>query len=511
MVLDAGKQERVSFVNIGIKRKNTGTVSAVNGTFSLQISQQQENDTLTFSMVGYYELNVPITSLLNKAPGTFRLKTKIKELEAVNVTAQKYREQRFGLKNNSLINFGDGSMNQNDIFEIAQLIHTGKAKSKITSVNLFIVNTVTDSVTFRVNFYSLYNKKPGARLVEKNILKTCLVKEGWLSVNLAEHNIYLSGDFVAGIEFIPRTKNKPVYYGIKLGGASKSFMRTSSQGDWTMPPHHYRLYVTALVAEMPQGLPDEEKETPPTARFFSKIVNDSFSVFVALPEGHGRKKEQPLSVVYVLDANMYFDPLAAFLKEKGMRDKILVGIGYKHAAEMDSLRQRDYTFPEEGRGSGFSISGGGDKFYDFIGQELIPYIDHTYGTATADRCLMGHSLGAYFTLYALYRDLAENRQTFNYYTAPSPSLEYKQAWLNRQFKNMRRPADTSSRQVFVSYEGRKDEEDAALNGLEQYNDFIQILSGEAFRQVRFEHRFYPDFGHMETALPAFFKALAEIK
>lgn len=508
-VVSAGTQEPLSFVNIGIRRKNTGTLSAENGTFLLQLKAGQESDTLTFSLVGYKELSLPVKAILDGSQVIFGLRANVRELKTVTVSSENTTQRRFGIKKNSLINFGDASLQQNDIFEIAQLIRLPPSSSKITSAHLFIVKAKSDSVTFRINFYRLVNGRPAGRLVEKSILHTCRAQEGWLTVDLVPHDLCLSGDVVLGIEFIPGEKNKPLHYGLKIGGTSKSFLRTSSLGEWTVPPAHYRMYLTALVngaAKRPAG--DEETDTPPTLRLFSKAVNDSFSVFVALPAGYRAKKANSLSVVYLLDANMYFDALAVFLKEQKIRNKILVGIGYRDAAEMDSLRNRDYTVPGN---DGSSLCGGGSRFLSFINEELIPCIGKKYGTEKSSRTLMGHSLGGYFTIYALQQDLAGRSQAFNNYVAPSPSLEYHQGWLNRQLGSMQAVSGTAGRQVFVCFEGKIDQEDVSEKGREHYQELVRILSGSTFSSVRLQQRLYADFGHMETALPEFFKALREIK
>src|SRR6218665_2915472 len=314
MVLDALNGEPLPFVNIGIKRKNTGTVSSPAGSFSFQALPAHQHDTLTFSMVGYYDLAVPVRELLHGGTNTIRLREKTTSLKAVTISAQKVRERAFGIKNNhSLFNFVDGSVNRNDIFEIAQLVKLNNGPAKIISLNLYVTESIKDSAIFRINFYRLQNGRPAERLVEKNMVQKLSVKEGWLRFDLSQQNIYLQGDVVVGLEFIPTPgKNTPVYYGLKLGGSSKSFVRSSSQGDWETPPHHYRLFVTALVADtkdQPAGTYDEEKETAPAVSFFSQQVKDSFSIFVHLPKDHG-KTGRVFPVVYLLDANAYFDALA---------------------------------------------------------------------------------------------------------------------------------------------------------------------------------------------------------
>src|SRR5690606_10805484 len=101
------------------------------------------------------------------------------------------------------------------------------------------------------------------------------------------------------------------------------------------------------------------------------------------------------------DGNAYFDAVANsvdnYIQGKNISvDPIVVGIGYENAYVMDSLRNRDYTYPEALPADSFTVSGKGDKFYDFIKAKLVPHIDSIYRTDKTNRTIMGHSFGGYF-------------------------------------------------------------------------------------------------------------------
>ncbi len=515
VVLDKDTKEVLPFVNIGIRQKNIGTSSLIDGTFSIQIPTRNENDTLTISMVGYYDLNMPIKNITTSDKSTFQLKIKTIDLQQGVVSTRKLVEQKFGIKNNkALIHFLDGSTNQNDIFEIAQLINLDTTISKITSVNLHINNPRKDSGIFRINFYQFDGVRPGERIIEKSIVQKKDIKEGWLRFDLSAYDIHLSGRFVVAIEFIPTPmKNNPIYYEVKLGGSSKSFVRTSSQGDWAVPPHHYRLFVTALVSDKKHKIhpeDSEEKETVPTATLFSQFVNDSFSIFVSLPKNYSPKKNQNFPVIYLLDGNAYFDIIANEMVEKHT-NAILVGIGYKDAVAMMSLRDRDYTYPIESSKDTFKISGGGDKFLSFIAHELVPYIDSTYQTALGERTLMGHSLGGYFTLFALEEMLLEKNMLFKYFVAASPSIEYCGNYLPKQFQKIIGNNIPDQPYLLLTIGGKEDANDGTgTMQMDNFNSLEAILSNKQNGKINVATEIYPTFGHMETAIPTFTKALKKI-
>lgn len=509
VVLDVENQAVLPFVNIGIKHKNIGTTSSLEGKFSIQIPQQNENDTLTFSMVGYDELNLPIQTIIGNNLKTFQLKGKVTELNTVTVVGKKLVEKKNGISNNTgIIHFTDASTNQDDIFEIAQLIKLDTLLSKITSVNLHINEARIDSGTFRINFYGFDGIRPTERISEKIIIQTHPINEGWLKFDLTQHNVYFKGNVIVAIEFIPtEKKSNPIYYELKLGGSSKSFVRTSSQGEWAIPPHHYQLFITALVSEKKKQMDDEEKETVPTKILFSERVKDSFSIFISLPKDYG-KKQQTLPVIYLLDANVYFDIVANTMAEN-KTNAILVGIGYSDFIKMDSLRERDYTFPKASSQDSLPISGGADKFLAFIKEELIPYVDGNYTTDTNKRTIMGHSLGGYFVLYALKEELIKNQTDITHFVAASPSLDYCDNYLMKEFKHTAIDSSPILKIVSVSFGGKEDSEDGgtATIGIDNFNSFCKLLSEKNTSNIKLKKEIYPTFRHMETAIPTFSSAL----
>ncbi len=328
--------------------------------------------------------------------------------------------------------------------------------------------------------------------------------------------MYLKGSFVVAIEFIPtKKKNNPIYYEVKLGGSSKSFVRTNSQGEWSVPPHHYRLFVTALVADKKNKSHQdnsEERESIPVTTLFSESVKDSFSVFISLPQGYTKKKNQNFPVIYLLDANVYFDIVANAIRENNT-NAILVGIGYKDFVMMDSLRNRDYTFPKALPQDSFLISGGADSFLFFLRSDLVPYIEKIYRTDSNNRTLMGHSLGGYFTLYALEQAMLNKNYLFKNYVAASPSLEYCNSYLIKQFQNISGDDKTNQQTLFLTFGAREDSEDGGTGtaGFDNYNSLITLLSDSRFKNIKVKSEVYPAFGHMETAVPSFAKLLQEIK
>ncbi len=510
-VIDFDDKSNLSFVNIGIKNKNIGTVCSDLGAFSILINEKHLNDTLTFSIVGYNELSLSIRQIIASKKEIFPLKVKAIQLKQVAITARKLVENKYGIKKtNPKLHFVDASINQKDIFEIAQLIKLSPYSSKLTSINLLINKPSADSGNFRVNFYDFDGIKPTKRLVEINITEKRAITSGWLKFDLRKYNIYLKGQIIASIEFIPDKKNNSIHYEVKLGGTSQSFVRSSSLGEWNTPPHHYRMFVTTLEesSQNKTEVDTEEEEINPNVRLFSKNVNDTFSLFINLPKDYNKKKSNVYPAIFLLDANVYFDIIRTSVKKIKENNKfiepIIIGIGYKDFITCDSLRNRDYTYPVALPKDSFSISGGAVKFLDFIEKELIPYINKNLRTDTTNRTLMGHSLGGYFTLFALQNEQQKKTNVFRNYISASPSLEYSNQFLYSQFKNISSNClDKNKRTLLLTTGALEDGEDGGLI----FNSFTKLLMESTFENMTLNKIVYPKTDHMGTAIPTFDKGL----
>ncbi|WP_177191961.1 alpha/beta hydrolase [Parafilimonas terrae] len=236
---------------------------------------------------------------------------------------------------------------------------------------------------------------------------------------------------------------------------------------------------------------------------YSENVKDSFYINVNLPADYTANKNK-YPVVFLLDANLYFDIVAAILdkySEVGLAPSvILVGIGYKDFTAMDSLRNRDDTYPIAIPEYEMSVSGGADRFLSFIDKELVPAIDSMYRTDTAKRTLMGHSLGGYFTSYALLQNLSGKSVSINNYIAASPSLHYNNYYLLDQFKKIDHHKKDNI-QMYITYGGPE------LNESSNQPDVLKQLSEVLGKKIFFKADVYSGLDHMDTQVPTFIKGL----
>ncbi|MBS1935413.1 MAG: alpha/beta hydrolase [Bacteroidetes bacterium] len=253
-----------------------------------------------------------------------------------------------------------------------------------------------------------------------------------------------------------------------------------------------------------------------TFNMYSTEVRDTFSISVRLPVNYKPNRKKPYPVVYLLDANIYFDIIATTLnkyQEIGLAPAvILVGIGYKDFPTLDSLRNRDDTYPVAIPEYEMSVSGGADKFLSFISKDLIPRIDRSFHSDSSKRVIMGHSLAGYFALYTLMQDLSGKTNMFNGYIAASPSVHYNHYYFLDQLKQLPPAAPRTSKiKSFITFGGDEDYEnkdDSTMTKTDKVLSQLKELLGEKQNHaltLRVES--YSNLGHMDTQIPTFIKGL----
>ncbi len=145
--------------------------------------------------------------------------------------------------------------------------------------------------------------------------------------------------------------------------------------------------------------------------FESFKLQERRDVSYYFPEDYDKEKKHPLIVV--LDADYLFDQVVATAKYysrfHGMPASIIVGI---HQSR-ESIRLDDCAFDKQTGLPGEK----GNKFFEFLGMEIIPYLDLNYNTAPF-KMVVGYDITANFENYWLFKD----RSLFNAYINISPTL-----------------------------------------------------------------------------------------
>ncbi|WP_409306481.1 alpha/beta hydrolase [Pectobacterium sp. B1J-3] len=142
-----------------------------------------------------------------------------------------------------------------------------------------------------------------------------------------------------------------------------------------------------------------------------------YRLFVALPRQTASDKGYP--ILYMLDGNAQFPFAVNSYKEENGPAPLIVAIGYQITQAYDvPARTRDYTPPTPIRDPDFAAGGQAEDFYQFLQNQVKPWIEVRYQVDTQRQTLAGHSFGGLFTLYTLFN----HSESFQRYVAASPSI-----------------------------------------------------------------------------------------
>ncbi len=223
--------------------------------------------------------------------------------------------------------------------------------------------------------------------------------------------------------------------------------------------------------------------------FESFKLQERRDVSYYFPEEDGQEKKYPLIVV--LDGDYLFEQVVAttkfYSKFHGMPQSIVVGI---HQSEA-SIRLDDCAFDRE---TGLPSEKGG-KFFEFIGMEIIPYLDLNYSTAPF-KMIVGYDITANFQNYWLFKE----HSMFDAYISISPTLAPDME------VNLPARLGAMNKQIFYQLilEGEKSKQKARIKTLD---NSIKAIDKETLHYYFDE---YPSADHISIATYGLGKAFDNI-
>ena len=236
----------------------------------------------------------------------------------------------------------------------------------------------------------------------------------------------------------------------------------------------------------------------------SSLLSEDRRVLVRLPRHYELDTEARYPVLYKFDGDnqleRYDHSIDILNSIDAIPDLIVVAIPNGRGA-----RNRDLTPAslhqdggEDGQ-KGTGEMGRGDRFLDFLEQELIPYIEKNYRT-TQERILAGHSRGALLVLQSLLSKphLFQARFLFS---APLPRDEQRLIVDTRQFFKAR--PQTNS----FLYGNWGENENEGMN--RSYNAIKMLLTSEAPKGLRWTIERARAADHQRTQIVALPSALYE--
>lgn len=231
-VLDASNNQAIPFVNIGIKKLGTGTVSDENGFYELETSEPQSR--VTFSAIGYLHRTFDWQDLTGY--GNIALEPREYLLDTLELKAKKWSEEDLiiGLnheKRGTSMGFGSTQLGT----EIAALIEIEK-ETFVKSAHFLLNHANGDSMLFRVNIYAFKNGKPGNNLLHENVLIATQQRKGTIDVDLRPFNVVVDHPILLSLEWIKddgKKGNQGISFRAKKSKRKDNlFVKLSSVGDF---------------------------------------------------------------------------------------------------------------------------------------------------------------------------------------------------------------------------------------------------------------------------------------
>ena len=234
-IADKEKNEVLSYVNIGIPNKNTGTVSRKDGSFQINIDERQVSDSLKFSMAGYQSRSIQISNLLNqKGPIVIFLKEDYSELKEVVIVKKALASKIMGNTTSSkFISIGLPLKYLGS--EIGVKIRLGKNPVILKTFSFNISDNRLDTAVFRMNIYNFKKGVPFENIIQKNVIVPVGKQTGRFTVNLTSYKLDMKGDILLSLEWIEGSSSGSGNGAIFLSASflnSATWHRVTSQGEW---------------------------------------------------------------------------------------------------------------------------------------------------------------------------------------------------------------------------------------------------------------------------------------
>ncbi len=234
IIKDVRTGKPIPYVNIGIIKKDKGTVSTYKGKFEFEISLKSMKDTIKLSSIGYQPKSILVKDFVAilKTNPIIKLIPEITKLNEVVVTNKKLKEKTLGNKTKSKKMRG-AFRNAVAGNEVGVKIKIKDSPTFIKKFHANVISNTSEKVKFRLNFYNIKDGVPNEKLIKENIIFSINVKEGQFTLDLEKYDIVVEEDFYSTIELLENQKpEEEVFFSAGLLGNTMAY-RYTSQGEWT--------------------------------------------------------------------------------------------------------------------------------------------------------------------------------------------------------------------------------------------------------------------------------------
>jgi predicted alpha/beta superfamily hydrolase len=231
----------------------------------------------------------------------------------------------------------------------------------------------------------------------------------------------------------------------------------------------------------------------------SRVLNQDRQIYIHLPQLDSADMNKALPVLYLLDGENHFHILSAYieyLRHWRVIPPIIV-VGIVSVDRVKDLTPVNSVINFFGKvDSTYKTSGGNEQFFNFIQQELMPYIKANYKTSPF-KIFAGHSFGGLTAINCMLT----RPDMFDAYIAISPSLWFGNKYVLRLAEQKLPNLSMKNKYFFYSV---GNEDGTFRNDLLKFDKLVQRDSLKTFEH---EYKYYPYEDHMTEPIPAYYDAL----
>lgn len=247
VIMKAGSQEPVPFVNIGVPGKAVGTVADEQGRYRL--SGAAPADTVRISSIGYQPRRLTVQALLTQP--NVQLTENAVALREVKGKAKGYFQRTTRLGFDKAESSTNTNLNPSNLgSELGTVVRLRHRPTKVLNVNFNINDNKAADLLFRVNLYRL--RPDGTPSNDKLLVCDVVVRPrtgtNTVAVDLTADKFILDEDFFLALEWIGGGDVKRVNELLFSGGIGYAnndlYERKASQDNWE------KVSVGALMAGM---------------------------------------------------------------------------------------------------------------------------------------------------------------------------------------------------------------------------------------------------------------------
>ncbi len=274
------------------------------------------------------------------------------------------------------------------------------------------------------------------------------------------------------------------------------------------------LTLITAAAQQPAASPKEDTaiKIGEKHKLHSKILNEDRPYWVYLPESYGNTTFAPKKypVMYLLDGDAHFQSATGVVQFMSSATNGNIQIPEMIVIAIPNTdRTRDLTPTHSVRGLDgkdsefFASSGGGESFFKFLRDELIPRVEADYRTVPY-RLLVGHSFGGLFAVDALLRE----PQTFQSYIAIDPSVWWDNHAVLRKERQVLPGLKGRNTSIYISIANnprfRDYDTPTAENDIRDFGDFLKANTSSG---IRSKTQYYGSEDHGSVPLISLYDGL----